>query len=133
MLPSSGGKKGKLPTMGSLGACFSSGGAVDLASAPPVKGHADADADDDAAAVDLARARIACRWSCRDTSYDCARLATDEVECHYILHLLVEYGECNRSPTSEFGTKMNNLAQSQAKRGGARPSVSSSIQQVKGK
>ena len=57
---SSGGKKGKLPTIGSLGACFSSGGAGDV----PVKGHADAD-DDEAAAVDLARARINCRGACR--------------------------------------------------------------------
>ena len=59
---SSGGKKGKLPTMGSFGACFSSGGAVDLASAPPpVKGHADADDEAEAAAVDVARERITCR------------------------------------------------------------------------
>ena len=57
---SSGGKKGKLPTIGSLGACFSSGGAVDV----PVKGHADAD-DDEAAAVDLERARITCRGAYR--------------------------------------------------------------------
>ena len=65
---SSGGKKGKLPTMGSFGACFSSGGAGDLASAPPVKGHDDDDDDDDnddAAAVDLERERITCRGAHR--------------------------------------------------------------------